>query len=50
MAHLNAFEREGVMKNIAVRIAVLYLVDWTCVDGKYFNATTAVISHILNGF
>jgi hypothetical protein len=36
------------MKSIAVCIAVLYLVDLTCVDGKYFNAATAVASHILN--
>jgi hypothetical protein len=38
------------MKSFAVCIAVLYLVDLTYVDGKYFNAATAVISHILNGF
>jgi hypothetical protein len=36
------------MKIMAVCIAVLYLVDWTFVDGKYFDAARAVISHILN--
>jgi hypothetical protein len=33
-----------------VCIAVLYLVNMTFYDGKYFDATTAVISHILNVF
>jgi energy-converting hydrogenase Eha subunit B len=55
IAHLNAFvgARECVMKPIAsaiVCIAVLYFVDLTYVDGKYFDAATAVASHILHAF
>jgi hypothetical protein len=36
--------------SVIVCIAVLYFVDLTYVDGKYFDAATAVASHILNAF